>query len=56
MHPAIIAHIEVAFHFLLRSGDVDDICCFPFHAGEMGRCRAPNFLNPAKNLIARANR
>jgi hypothetical protein len=29
-----------------------DICCFLFHAGEMGRpCRAPDLIMPAKRLI-----
>jgi hypothetical protein len=26
-----------------------DICCFLSHAGEMGRCRAPRLIIPAKN-------
>jgi hypothetical protein len=28
-----------------------DICCFLSHAGEMGRCRAPGLIIPAKRLI-----
>jgi len=28
-----------------------DICGFAFHAGEVGRCRAPRLIIPAKKLI-----
>jgi hypothetical protein len=28
-----------------------DICCFLSHAGEMGRCRAPVLIIPAKKFI-----
>ena len=30
-----------------------DICCFSFHAGEVGRCRAARLMIPAKKLIWR---
>jgi len=31
-----------------------DICCFPFMAGEVGRCRARRLINRAKILIRAA--
>jgi hypothetical protein len=49
-------------HSLLAAPSVDpldqlgldpniDICCFLSHAGEMGRCRVPRLIIPAKRLI-----